>query len=547
MERDALPTLGTATIRERLSARLGGRAAFTVGPRATDLTALLERAADLPDAADELTVGLGMGLATLVATDERSGPAGAYVVRYLFEPARPEPGALPDLFVSLVVTAGADHPAVPSLTPSLPAADWHEREMRDLLGIEPEGHPDPRPLVVHDGWPPGVYPLRKDFDPATPVPRLPADEFPHLLVEGEGVVEIPVGPIHAGIIEPGHFRFSAIGETVLHLDARLFYTHRGLEKRAEGLAPGDALVVAERLCGACSAAHGLAFAEALEQIAGVEAPARARYLRSVVLELERLYNHVGDIGNMCAGIAYHWGTSSGARMKEAVQRENERLTGSRFLRGFIVPGGVHHDLADDAAALGEVVRAVDEQLALLMGNIERNSSVVDRLDGTGALSAQVVRDLGATGVAARASGVERDARRDHPHAAYGLPGAPQPVVATKSAGDSHSRMKVRAAEAADSVRLIRELVANLPEGPLVTPLPDVLPAWAVGLGVVESPRGASIHWLRTDAGGKVDRYHVRSASFANWPVVPIAALAAIVPDFPLVNKSFELCYACTDR
>jgi len=532
---------------ERIGATLADSLAVSTGPREADLTLRLARSDDLPEVARVLCEDLGMGLATLVATDERAGPGGGFQVRYVFEPTRPEGRALPDLFVTVEVCAGAEAPSVPSLAPLLPCADWHEREMRDLLGIVPVGHPDPRPLVLHDGWPPGLHPLRKDFDPRTVVPRLTAPEFPHLRVEGEGVFEIPVGPIHAGIIEPGHFRFSSVGETVLHLDARLFYTHRGLEKRAEGLHPDDALCVAERLCGACSVAHGLAFVEALEQVAGVGVPPRARWLRSVVLELERLYNHVGDIGNLCAGAAYHWGTSAGARLKERVQRENERLTGHRFLRGYVIAGGVHHDLADEASEIDALVQSVGTGLAELLAGLERNPSFVDRLDGTGVLTTAAARDLGVTGVAARASGVDRDARRDHPHAAWHLAGAPPVHLTLKSAGDAHSRLKVRADEAADSVGLLRGLLANLPPGPLRVAMPDELPPWRVGLSSVESPRGASIHWLRADAHGRIDRYHVRSASYANWPAVPLAALSAIVPDFPLVNKSFELCYACTDR
>jgi Ni,Fe-hydrogenase III large subunit len=182
-----------------------------------------------------------------------------------------------------------------------------------------------------------------------------------------------------------------------------------------------------------------------------------------------------------------------------------------------------------------------------MTSFSHNSSVMDRMDHTGALSAKIARDLSVTGVAARASGVDRDARRDHPHAAYALANAPVPRVETKSAGDCHSRVEIRAAEAFESIRLLQRLTATLPPSPLSVPLPDSLPPWRTGLSVVESPRGAAIHWLRSDGQGRVDRYHVRSASYANWPAVPYAALNAIVPDFPLVNKSFELCYACTDR
>ena len=440
---------------DALRAGAGGSVDADVGPRPSDLTVRLGRTGDLPAAAAVLIGPHSMALATVVATDETATPDGDLKVRYVFEPTAP--GA-PDRFVTLLVSVDAARPEVPSLTTAVPAANWHEREMQDLFGIVPVGHPDPRPLVVHDGWPRGVFPLRKAFDGSRRVPVEPADEFPHLVAEGEGVFEIPVGPIHAGIIEPGHFRFTSVGETVLHLDARLFYTHRGLEKRMEGLSPLDAFYVAERICGVCSVAHGLGYCEALEQIAGVDAPPRARLIRSIALELERLYNHVGDVGNICAGAAFHYGTATGMRLKERLQQMNERLAGNRFLRGLVVPGGVHLDLPDDL--LGVLAVTLQDTLAgldSLMGRIEANPSVVDRLDDTGVLQHQAALDLAVAGVAARASGVDRDARRDHPHGAFAGPEPPDLHVATVSEGDAMARVTVRALEARESIRLDRRV------------------------------------------------------------------------------------------
>jgi Ni,Fe-hydrogenase III large subunit len=420
--------------------------------------------------------------------------------------------------------------------------------MRDLFGIVPVGHPDPRPLVVHDGWPQGVFPLRKAFDGSQRVAAGPAAEFPHLVAEGEGVFEIPVGPIHAGIIEPGHFRFTSVGETVLNLDARLFYTHRGLEKRMEGLSPFDAFYVAERICGVCSVAHGLGYCEAVEQIAGVSAPPRARLIRSISLELERLYNHVGDIGNVCAGASFHYGAATGMRLKERLQQMNEQIAGNRFLRGLVIPGGARLDLSIDllrvlAATLRDTLAGLDT----LMERIEANSSLVDRLDDTGVLDHRAALDLAVAGVAARASGVDRDARRDHPHGAFAGANPPDLNVVTASEGDAMARVTVRALEARESIRIIGELIRRLEPGPLQTALADPLPGGRIGLSAIESARGEAVHWLRTDAAGRVERYHLRSPSYHNWPAVALAGQTAIVPDFPLVNKSFELCYSCTDR
>jgi Ni,Fe-hydrogenase III large subunit/Ni,Fe-hydrogenase III component G len=534
-------------LEEVLRSRLPGRPGVERGPRPDDLTVRLGSADDVPAAVSELT-SAGLALATLVATDEEGTRDRDLKIRYVFEPVAMGGPPLPDLFVTLVASVDPARPEVPSISAQVPAASWHEREAQDLLGIAFGGHPDPRPLVVHDGWPKGLHPLRKAFDGKQRRPVEPAEEFPHLVVEGEGVLEVPVGPIHAGIIEPGHFRFSTVGERVLNLEARLFYTHRGIEKRIEGLLLDDAFHVAERTCGVCSVSHALGFCEAAERIAGVEVPRRARVLRTIALELERLYNHVGDVGNIGAGASYHYGTSAGARMKEALQQLNEQVTGHRFLRGLVAPGGVRQDLRPELArAIEKAMGATAEALDSLVERLEANPSVTDRLDGTGVLPAIDAVALGVTGVAARASGVDRDARRDHPHAAYGSDRGLSPSVATEKDGDVHARLNVRVAEAREAIRLVRVGLAALPQGPVRAALPDALPPFGIGLSAIESPRGAAIHWLRSDAAGRVDRWHLRSASYANWPAVPLAALSAIVPDFPLVNKSFELCYSCTDR
>ena len=530
---------------DALRACADGSVVADVGPRPSDLTVRLGRPGDLPAAAAVLIGPHAMALATVVATDETTTPDGDLKVRYVFEPTAP---GSPDQFVTLLVSVDPALPELPSLTTAIPPANWHEREVRDLFGIVPIGHPDPRPLVVHDGWPRGVFPLRKAFDGSQRVPVEPADEFPHLVAEGEGVFEIPVGPIHAGIIEPGHFRFTSVGESVLHLDARLFYTHRGLEKRMEGLLPLDAFYVAERICGVCSVAHGLGYCEALEQIAGVAVPPRARFIRSIALELERLYNHVGDIGNMCAGAAFHYGTAAGMRLKECLQQMNEQIAGNRFLRGLVAPGGARLDLSDDLLrVLGATLQETLAGLEHLMGRIEANPSVVDRLDDTGVLQHQAAVDLAVAGVAARASGVDRDARRDHPHGAFAGPTPPDLHVVTVLEGDAMARMTVRALEARESIRLVGEFIRRLEPGLLQVALAEPLPGRRIGISAIESPRGEAVHWLRTDANGRVDRYHLRSPSYHNWPAVALAAETAIVPDFPLVNKSFELCYSCTDR
>lgn len=435
-------------------------------------------------------------------------------------------------------------PAYPSITPLVPAAHWDEREARDLLGIVPVGHPDPRRLVLHETFPRGYHPLRKDVSAGE---RPPLDErrFVPFEVHGEGVYQLPVGPIHAGVIEPGHFRFSAIGERVLHLDARLFFAHRGIEKLVEGRSLAAALPIVERACGVCTVTHALVYAQAVEELTGIQVPPRARWARVLLAELERLYNHVGDLGNMCAGIGFHSGVARLGWLKERLLRANDALTGHRYLTGIVAPGGLAADLdAGGLAALPEAVESIGREVSAAIRAILRSEGVMARFHGTGVVSAGTAAALGALGVAARASGIELDLRHDRPYAAYGeLAVAP----ITAAAGDVAARFHVRAQEAHESLRLIREVLGRLGAGPIRTPLEQTPAPGASALGAAEGPRGASWAWLRAGSDGTVDRLRLRSASYANWPVVAAAAPDNLVPDFPLINKSFELCYACTDR
>ena len=491
--------------------------------------------ARLPEACQAARTTVGATLATMVGLDDRER-SGAFRLVYVF--------AVGGGWLSIEAAIDPWQPAFPSATPLLPAAHWYEREVRDLLGLEPTGHPDPRRLALHEEWPAGFYPLRKDFDPATPVPSLQGPSEPFHRLHGDGIVEIPVGPIHAGVIEPGHFRFAAVGEVVLHLEARLFYTHRGIEKLAEGNAAERVLQIAERICGVCAVSHAVSYCQAVESIAGVEAPPRAAALRTIFLELERLYNHVGDLGNIGSGVGFAVGASQGARLKDALQRLNERLSGSRFLRGVCRLGGVRRDLDADARRdLLSTLDALEPDFQRFVTLFETTDPFQERLTATGVLSNEVARLFGAVGVAARASGVDVDARRDHPHAAY--PGLPI-IVPVRRDGDVRARARVRIAETRTSFALIRALERSLPDGPLVEPL-GPLPPYRAALGVTESPRGENVHWVRTGPDGTIDRYRIRSASYCNWPVVPSTVPGNMVPDFPLINKSFELCYACLDR
>lgn len=438
----------------------------------------------------------------------------------------------------------ADRPTFPTLTGVFANAAWPERELRDLFGIQPLEHPDPRPLVWKGGWQSGIHPMRRDVRPdrSIPVERV---LLPTLPVRGEGVFEIPVGPIHAGIIEPGHFRFQAIGDTMLTIDAQLFFCHRGLEKLAEGRTADDVLLLAERQCGTCSVSNALSFVIAVERAAGVEPPPRSALLRVIVSELERLYNHANDVSAIAAGVGLAFVSQQGLRIKEEIQRICAGFFGHRFLRNLLIPGGVRFDPpANQLDALLERLRPLVAELDSIAIGAFDNGIFVDRLETTGVLSLENAVALGGVGPAVRASGVAADTRADHPDTGYR---SLTPITPpTRPEGDVMARYRMRLDELRPSLALIEEAVRKLPAGPVRTSLPKIQPG-ACGLGSSESARGENLQFVVFGADQKLMRYAVRSASYLNWPLIPTTVRGNIVPDFPLINKSFELCYADVDR
>lgn len=447
-------------------------------------------------------------------------------------------------------TVKAEFPAdgdlsYPCLTTLFPAAAWYERELHDMFGFVPIGHPDLRPLVLHETFPKGFYPLRKCL-PKNMQVRGHRD-YDMIAANGEGLFEVPVGPIHAGIIEPGHFRFSQAGEAMLQLDAKLFYTHRGIEKAVEGKTPWEALPIVERICGACTVANTLSFCQAVEKLSDVEVPKRAWYIRILAAELERLYNHVGDTGNVCAGVGFSPVISMGARLKEYLMQVNEVLAGNRFLRGLIVPGGVKYDVDDHILEeIEEVLREVEREYATIEHIMWEQNNFINRVRTTGIIKERTAFDLAMVGVGARASGVSRDSRKD---IGYGIYDELDFNVVTEKSGDVEARIKVRIAEVAESMKLVRQAVSILRYDNSKELLVDLgsLRTLEGSWGISESARGDNLHWLMLDEKGYIDRLFVRSASYPNWPALTVAVQGDIIPDFPLINKSFELCYACLDR
>lgn len=447
---------------------------------------------------------------------------------------------------TLKVIFSKDDPlSYPTLTTIIPAAIWYEREIFDLFGIRPVGHPDLRPLVLHEGFPAGFHPLLKsvpkDISPREKVDRhVPSMHVAH----GEGIFEVPVGPIHAGIIEPGHFRFSQAGETMLALDARLFYTHRGLEKSLEGKSVDDAFFTIERLCGACSIANSWSYVQAVEKIAHTKVPRRAELIRTLLLELERITNHVGDLGNIPAGVGFLPAISLGARAKERLMRLAEELTGNRFLRGAFMLGGVRIDISKEQGDLiHRTLLDISKATSDLSTMFSEQESFQNRVETTGTIRHKTAIDLAMVGIGAKASGYLHDSRQDFSYGAYDVLNL---RLHTETAGDVRARILVRIQEVYASIAMVEKLVTLLEDEHSPLSLPVTVQK-GEAYGISESARGADFHYVALDKDGKIDRIFIRSASYANWPAVPIATHGDIIADFPLINKSFELCYACIDR
>lgn len=432
---------------------------------------------------------------------------------------------------------------VGSIADIFPAASWFERECRDGFGIEFTGAYDTRRLFLHETYPEGFHPLKKSFKNAPIVTRTGVDtkdEYEFRKVTGEGVYQVPVGPVHAGVIEPGHFRFSVIGETIFNLEIRMFYKHRGIEKLAEGKSPAGCVRVAEAVSGDESVANATAFCMAVEKISRTSIPERAWFIRTILLEMERIHSHLGDQAGMLIDVAFPLGASQFSVLKEDVFRENERLSGSRFLRGMIAPGGLTQDIRKEK--LSELNRFLDQlkkRYRIGLKIVLSTASVIDRFATTGVIRPTLLRPLNITGPAARASGGKVDVRVNCP---YGIYAKFPPKPSVLKDGDVLSRFTVKAAEIMDSIDIIQRLLASVPGGDFRNESPV---ADGYTLALVESARGENLAfvWIRD---GKIERYKVRTASFCNWLAIEHAVQGNIVPDFPVINKSLNLSYAGTD-
>jgi Ni,Fe-hydrogenase III large subunit/Ni,Fe-hydrogenase III component G len=503
--------------------------------RPDELYARLE-VAGIPALAAALRDVHGARLVTVFAED-RLGSEGVFYNYYVFE-RRGDP-----CFLVLRARIAAENQSFPSLAPGLPAVNWQEREIQDWFGVEAEGHPNPRRVALHDHWP-DVHPLRKDFPIDTVLPPFEGERHTYRPTLGEGVFQVPVGPVHAGIIEPGHFNFAVAGEPILYLQLRMFYQHKGTEKLFEQLPVPRGVFLAESVSGDSAFSHATAYCQAVEKAAGIDVPLRARFMRTVLLELERIYNHVADIGAIAMDVGFVVVNSHAGRIREMVLRLNEELTGNRLLRGMVSVGGVRRDWsAGQEAVLREALDAFEPEFRDLVALIRTSDSTRDRLERTGYLSPEKASALGIVGVGGRASGVDLDVRRDHPYAAYRHLTWQVPLYRE---GDVLHRMKVRIDEVLESISLVRAAAVSMPAGPHRVPARAPEPG-ACALSAVEGWRGEIVYWIRAGEDNRLERCKVKDPSLNNWPALVEAVAGNIIADFPVINKSFNLSYSGTDR
>jgi Ni,Fe-hydrogenase III large subunit len=475
---------------------------------------------------------LAAGGSRLLSIWAEDGPGGVQQVRAAFATG---PGAL----VLALDVRGPDG-EYPGIEEFFPAANRMQRAIRDLNGVRATGGDD-RPWLRHASWPVDLWPLRGGEEPAPPPAA--ADDYAFVRVEGDGVHEIAVGPVHAGIIEPGHFRFSIVGEKVLRLEERLGYVHKGVERRFSQLRQREGHRLAARVCGDSAVAFSWAYCQALEGAAGCDIPPRASWLRALALEAERISNHLGDLGALGNDAGFAFGLAQFSRLKEQLLRAMAAAFGQRYLFDFIVPGGTATDLEDAAFdALAGTLAAIERQAHTLREIYDEHAGVRDRFVGTGVVAPGLAARLGLAGLAGRASGQAFDLRVDQPCAPYDrLP----PRKAGSAGGDVAARVAVRFDELFDSCRLVREIGRQLPHGAHASDVASA-PDGSRGLGLIEGWRGPVMVALTAGPGGGIARCHPHDPSWHNWPVLEHAIIGNIVPDFPLINKSFNLSYSGHD-
>jgi len=473
-----------------------------------------------------------------VGTDARS-LTGEYSVLHLFSLDREH------LYVLLESPISADDLNIESITNFIPGANWAEREFHDAIGVSPVGHPDPRRLLLADDWPEGVYPLRKDF-PYNYRPPRAENVAPQMREAPAGASVLPLGPFFPVLEEPSYWRLFVEGEKVVGCDVRLFYNHRGIEKLGDSvLTYNEIPYLAERICGICGFIHSTAYCQAVEKAVGIEVPRRARYIRTLMLELERVHSHLLWLGIAGHIIGFETVLMQSWRIREPVMWLCEEISGNRKTYGMNTVGGLRRDFPEAMKPkLLEVLGKVEKESVAVRDAVVGDTTLHARTRGVGVLTNDWAKQTCVVGPPARASAVAIDARIDHPYAAYDeLP----PKISTAEAGDTWARVLVRIGELLESIRLVREALAGLPEGPICAEIKGPIPPGRVGVSVVEAPRGEAVHFVMTGGDNRPYRWRVRAPTYPNLQALPAMVTDGNIADVPITLGSLDPCFSCTER
>lgn len=450
-----------------------------------------------------------------------------------------------DLYLGLRTSAPAGDPVFDSITPDIPNAGWSERECMDLLGMRFAGHPKPKRLVLADDWPEGIYPLRKEV-PWNLMPP-PAENVAYQLDEApEGCATVPVGPFHPTLHEPAHFAVFVDGETIKGCDYRGFMVHRGLEKLCQTQVTYNEIpFIAERICGICGSVHAASYAQALEMASGLAISRRAEYIRTILLEIERVHSHLLWLGVAGHLIGFDTVFMQAWRVRESIMWFGEKLTGNRKTYGMIVAGGVRRDITPELAdELRAVLATIEKELITIHKAVAGDSAIHRRTKGVGRITKQETELWSLVGPVARARGVDIDVRRDHPYAAYDEMRFDVPVV---DSCDVWGTVVVRILETFEAIKIIRQALDTMPAGPIMTEFAEDIPPFRHAIASVEAPRGEVVHYLITGEDNRPERWRVRAPTYPNLQGVPLMLLNDQFADLPIIIGSIDPCFSCTDR
>jgi Ni,Fe-hydrogenase III large subunit/Ni,Fe-hydrogenase III component G len=526
-----------ARVKEVVAARSGSTSSSVTQPQADTLHFTIDKSV-MRTVVDGLIHDLQARFLISVGTDKRS-ISGDFAVLHLFSLDQDH------LYVLLEAPVSESDLRIDSITQVIPGADWAEREFRDAVGVHPEGHPDPRRLLLADDWPEGVYPLRRDF-PYNSQPPPAENVRPQFKDPPPGASVLPMGPFFPVLEEPSYWRLFVQGETVVGCDTRLFYNHRGIEKLGDSvLTYNEIPYLAERICGICGFIHSTCYCQAVEKAAGIEVPRRARYIRTLMLELERIHSHLLWLGIAGHIIGFDTILMQTWRIREPVMWLCEQISGNRKTFGMNTVGGLRRDLPEHVKPkLLEILAQIEKEAQAVNHAVVGDTTLHARTKGVGILTNDWAQKICVVGPPARASGVAIDARIDHPYAAYDE----VPVrIATQDAGDTWARVVVRINELLESIRLVREALAAVPEGPICAEIREEIPPGRVGVSVVEAPRGEAVHFVMTGGDNRPYRWRVRAPTYPNLQAAPAMVTNGAIADVAITLGSLDPCFSCTER